>query len=98
MKRSGAMLEHIWSIGPDSSLDDLKHSIDMLVKVMKPFLISLNTMKMIVCCYCCHCAGEQEYLLSADVVEAGKCVQELNSPHYHHEGTCRSLTCCEYRN
>lgn len=87
MNRSGAVLEHVWSKGPDAPLDDLKQGITLLVKASQAVTVRSSV----------SCASEshllmiaawmlQEYLLSADLIEAAACVKALASPHYHHEG------------
>jgi len=46
VKRSGAVLEHIWAIGPDAPLDDLEESITLLVK---EYLSSLDVVEATAC-------------------------------------------------
>jgi hypothetical protein len=83
VKRSGSMLEHVWSIGADAPLDDLKQSISVLVQVIElcltPKRFRFETPPVF--------TTWKEYLASLDLVEAGNCVKDLNVPHFHHEGS-----------
>lgn len=64
MRRSGARLEHVWSLGANAPIEDLKKSVALLIK---------------------------EFLLSEDLLEAARCVRELDVPHFGHEVVKRGM-------
>ena len=105
MKRSGARLEHVWALGANAPLADLKRAIAMLLEVRvavaawgvcasPPLFSHLRDSTPLVASW--HgfvdlLCGRQEFLLSEDLCEVASSLKELEIPHFHHEVVKRGM-------